>query len=72
MAGIAAIDLATGETLGSIEFLDVIEEVYDVQVMPNILRPEIRDPIRWFETMSIVTPNGGFWIRNPLQQANAD
>jgi uncharacterized protein (TIGR03032 family) len=72
MAGIAAIDLATGETLGSIEFLDVIEEVYDVQVMPNILRPEIRDPIRWFETMSIVTPNGGFWIRNPLQQVNAD
>ena len=62
----------TGDILASIEFLTVIEEVYDVQVMPDILRPEIRDPIKWFETMSIVTPNGGFWLRNPLQQANAN
>ncbi|MEW6436335.1 MAG: TIGR03032 family protein [Pseudomonadota bacterium] len=71
-AGVTAIDLASGEILGSIEFLTVAEEVYDVQVMPNILRPEIRDPIKWFETMSIVTPNGGFWLRNPLQQASAE
>ncbi|MEW6435561.1 MAG: TIGR03032 family protein [Pseudomonadota bacterium] len=71
-AGVTAIDLATGEILGSVEFLTVIEEVYDVQIMPNILRPEIRDPIKWFETMSIVTPNGGFWLRNPLQQVKDD
>jgi uncharacterized protein (TIGR03032 family) len=72
VAGVTAIDPVSGEILGSIEFLTVIEEVYDVQIMPDIRRPEIRDPIKWFETMSIVTPNGGFWIRNPLQQANAD
>ena len=72
MAGIAAIDAATGEIYGMIEFVDLVEEVYDVQVMPNILRPEIRDPIKWFETMSIITPNGGFWLRNPLQMPNPD
>jgi uncharacterized protein (TIGR03032 family) len=71
MAGVAAIDRASGEILGSVEFLSVVEEVYDVQVMPDMLRPEIRDPIKWFETMSIVTPNGGFWLKNPLREANA-
>jgi hypothetical protein len=72
LSGTNLVALPNGEILGSIEFLTVIEEVYDVQIMPDIRRPEIRDPIKWFETMSIVTPNGGFWIRNPLQQANAD
>jgi uncharacterized protein (TIGR03032 family) len=71
-AAVTAIDLASGEILGSIEFLSIVEEVYDVQVMPNILRPEIRDPIKWFETMSIVTPNGGFWLRNPVQTGQED
>jgi uncharacterized protein (TIGR03032 family) len=72
MAGVAAIDAASGEILGAIEFLNAVEEIYDVQVMPQILRPEIRDPIKWFETMSVVTPNGGFWVSNPLQNPKTD
>jgi uncharacterized protein (TIGR03032 family) len=71
-AGVAAIDAASGEILGTIEFLNAVEEIYDVQVMPQILRPEIRDPIKWFETMSVVTPNGGFWVSNPLQGPKTD
>lgn len=69
MAGVAAIDAASGEILGAIEFLNAVEEIYDVQVMPQILRPEIRDPIKWFETMSVVTPNGGFWVTNPSRNS---
>ncbi len=65
IAGVAAIDAASGDILGSIEFVNAVEEIYDVQVLPNILRPEIRDPIKWFETMSVVTPNGGFWVSKP-------
>jgi uncharacterized protein (TIGR03032 family) len=72
IAGVAAIEVASGETLGTIEFLEGVEEVYDIQVMPNIIRPEIRDPIKWFETMSIVTPNGGFWLQNPLRSPDHD
>jgi uncharacterized protein (TIGR03032 family) len=72
IAGVAAIDAASNEILGAIEFLNAVEEIYDVQVMPNILRPEIRDPVKWFETMSVVTPNGGFWVSNPLQNPKTD
>ncbi|MDR3493345.1 MAG: TIGR03032 family protein [Ancalomicrobiaceae bacterium] len=72
IAGVAAIDMASGDILGSIEFLNAVEELYDVQVLPNILRPEIRDPVKWFETMSVVTPNGGFWVSNPLQHGEPD
>jgi uncharacterized protein (TIGR03032 family) len=63
MAGIAAIDLATGIVLGTLEFLNGVEEVYDVHVMPNILRPEIRDPTKWFELPSVEMPTGGFWLQ---------
>jgi uncharacterized protein (TIGR03032 family) len=72
MAGVAAIDAASGEILGTVEFPNAVEEIHDVRVMPLILRPEIRDPIKWFETMSVVTPNGGFWVRNPLQNSQPD
>jgi uncharacterized protein (TIGR03032 family) len=71
IAGVAAIDAASGEVIGTIEFLNAVEEIYDVQVLPNILRPEIRDPIKWFETMSMVTPNGGFWLTNSSRRADA-
>jgi uncharacterized protein (TIGR03032 family) len=71
VAGIAAIDGATGEVLGTIEFVTAVDEIYDVQVMPNILRPEIRDPIKWFETMSVVTPSGGFWLQNTVGAGQA-
>ncbi|HVJ51882.1 MAG TPA: TIGR03032 family protein [Aliidongia sp.] len=65
MAGIAAIDKRSGEILGTLEFLNDVEEVYDIQVMPNILRPEIRDPVKWFEQPSVETPKGGFWLQRP-------
>jgi uncharacterized protein (TIGR03032 family) len=70
MAGIAAIDKHTGEILGTLEFLNGVEEIYDIQILPNILRPEIRDPTKWFELPSVEMPNGGFWLpRKPTEGA---
>jgi hypothetical protein len=42
--------------------LNGVEEIYDIQILPNILRPEIRDPTKWFELPSVEMPNGGFWL----------
>ncbi|CAB3643661.1 hypothetical protein LMG24238_00512 [Paraburkholderia sediminicola] len=61
VAGVAAIELASGQVLGILEFYNGVEEIFDVQVLPNVRRAEILAPHQWFETPSIETVHGGMW-----------
>ena len=61
VAGVAALDAATGEVLGILHFYNGVEEVFDVQVIPDVKRGEILGPQQWFESPSIVTMKGGMW-----------
>ncbi len=61
VAGVAALDAASGEVLGILRFYNGVEEVFDVHVLPNVKRAEILGPRQWLETPSIVTMHGGFW-----------
>ena len=36
-----------------------VDEIFDLQVLPNIRRGEILAPHQWFEQPSIVTVKGG-------------
>ncbi len=67
MAGVAALDAASGEVLGILQFFNGVDEVFDVQVMPNVRRAEILSPQQWLDTPSIVTMHGGFWQLRPRE-----
>jgi uncharacterized protein (TIGR03032 family) len=60
-AGVAAIEVSSGRLLGILEFITGVEEIFDVQVLPDIRRGEILAPYQWFEQPSIVTMKGGMW-----------
>lgn len=72
VAGVAALDARSGEVLGILQFYNGVEEVFDVQVLPDILRAEILNPRQWAETPSITTMKGGFWQTQPREKDEDD
>ncbi|MGG1948133.1 TIGR03032 family protein [Trinickia sp. NRRL B-1857] len=68
VAGVAAIDAGSGEVLGILQFYNGVHEVFDVQVLPNVLRAEILSPGEWRETPSIATMTSGFWQTRPREE----
>jgi uncharacterized protein (TIGR03032 family) len=71
VAGVAAIEAQSGRVLGILEFYNGVDEIFDVQVMPNILRAEILGPQKWFERPSVVTMKGGFW-QTRMEEGDVD
>lgn len=67
VAGVAAVDLQSGQLLGVLEFYNGVDEIFDVQVLPDVLRAEILSPRQWAEMPSIATMRGGFWQRKPRE-----
>ncbi len=61
IAGVAAVEAKSGRLLGILEFITGVEEIFDLQVLPDIRRGEILAPHQWFEQPSIVTMHGGMW-----------
>ncbi|KFL53745.1 hypothetical protein JM78_09435 [Burkholderia pyrrocinia] len=67
VAGVAALDANSGDVLGILQFFNGVDEIFDVQVLPNVRRAEILSPHQWAETPSIVTMQGGFWQTRPRE-----
>jgi hypothetical protein len=42
--GVAVVDLATGQTIGLLEFHTGIEEIFDVQLVPGVRSPILSGP----------------------------
>lgn len=70
VAGVAAIEAGSGRVLGILEFITGTDEIFDLQVLPNIRRGEILAPHQWFEQPSIVTMKGGMWEARPVDEAD--
>jgi len=64
IAGLAAVELATGRLLGTVEFPAEVEEVFDLQVLPGTRRAAILDMARWNGHYPIDTPERGFWMQH--------
>jgi len=67
VAGVAALDANSGAVLGILQFFNGVDEIFDVQVLPNVRRAEILSAHQWAETPSIVTMQGGFWQTRPRE-----
>lgn len=68
VAGVAAVEARSGRILGILEFITGTDEIFDLQVLPDIRRGEILAPHQWFEQPSIVTMQGGMWEHSPTDE----
>ncbi|MEO1263738.1 MAG: TIGR03032 family protein [Bacteroidota bacterium] len=65
-AGIAIIHLPTGALAGEIKYQMSVDEIYDVQVLPGMLRPGILNTMTEDYKLGLSTPEATFWARtNP-------
>ena len=63
IAGVAAIEIKTGELLGMVEFTDGATEIYDVQPLPGIRRAGMYGLMADDGFVSVDTPQSVFWLK---------
>ena len=63
LCGIAVIDLRTGQQVGLFEFTAGCQELYDVQFLPGVLRPNILNPQSEAARQAVSAPGFSYWLR---------
>lgn len=61
ICGVAVLHLQTGALVGQMEFVRTCEEIYDVQVLPGLIRPGIVGPDSDIRREGLSTPGASFW-----------
>ncbi|GLR16690.1 TIGR03032 family protein [Portibacter lacus] len=61
--GITIIHLPSQAVVGEINYLNSLEEIYDVQIIPNLTRPNIINPESDIAFKGISIPNSTFWSK---------
>ncbi len=69
ICGVAVLHLQTGALVGQMEFVRTCEEIYDVQVLPGLIRPGIVGPDSDVRRQGLSTPGASFWAveKDPIQ-----
>ncbi|MFI5204387.1 MAG: TIGR03032 family protein [Flavobacteriales bacterium] len=62
-AGIAIIHLPTASLCGEIRYHTSVDEIYDVQVLPDKIRPNILNTTDTFHTLGVSAPGHTYWAR---------
>lgn len=62
-AGISVIYLPTGAYVGQIKYLNSVDEIYDVQIIPGFLRPGILNTQKPEYKLGISAPQATYWAR---------
>ena len=60
-AGVTIVHLPTGTITAQLTYNASVDEIYDIQVLPNIIRPNIMNTYGELHLDAIQLPNGGFW-----------
>ncbi len=60
-SGITVLHLPTGAIVGSIRFESSVDEIYDVQILPEMRRPGILNTENDMHTRALTTPQATFW-----------
>ncbi|MCD4791704.1 MAG: TIGR03032 family protein [Bacteroidales bacterium] len=63
-AGIVVIDLLTNKIIGEITYQTTVEEIYDVQILTNTLKPGLISPDDERHKLAVTTKNISFWKKN--------
>jgi len=62
-AGIMIVHLPTGSIAGKINYLSSLDEIYDVHVLPNKIRPNILNTMTPDHKLGLMTPEATFWAK---------
>lgn len=62
-AAIKIIHLPSAQLVGEIVYLSSVEEIYDVHILPNLIRPNILNTERPEYKLGLATPSETFWAR---------
>ncbi len=63
ISGIAVVHLPSGKLAGMIQYQNSVEEIYDVQVLPECLRPNILNTLKPEFKLGLTTPQTTYWGR---------
>jgi len=62
-AGITVVHLPTGRVAGELTYQNAVEEIYDIQLLPDCRRPGILNTETEAYTMGISTPTQTYWAQ---------
>jgi uncharacterized protein (TIGR03032 family) len=62
--GVVALHLPSGRLVGSVRYLTSCEEIYDVQILPNLRRPGILNTNNPLFRQALATPTDCFWSQS--------
>lgn len=60
-AGVLAVHLPSAKILGMLAYQNSVEEIYDIQVLPNFKRPGILNTLTEDHQLSLSIPSASFW-----------
>lgn len=60
-AGIVAIHLPSASIIGKINYLNSLDEIYDIKILPDKIRPNIMNTIKENYKQGLMIPNTTFW-----------
>lgn len=66
-SGITIIHMPSCAIVGNIDYLSSVDEIYDVQILPDFLRPNILNPEDDFHNASLAIPTATFWGKTALK-----
>jgi len=62
-AGITVLHLPTAAIVGKLTFQMTVDEIYDIQVLPNLLRPNIVNTYGDTHHQALIIPQTTFWSK---------
>lgn len=62
-AGLVVIHLPTGGIVGELKYQTTVDEIYDIQVLPELKRPGILNTQKDTHKMGLSTPDSTFWAK---------
>lgn len=63
-AGIYVLHLPTASLVGKITYQSSVDEIYEIQILPNMQRPNILNTITPDYKAGLMAPNATFWSKN--------
>lgn len=61
VAGVVVIHLPTGAQVASLMYQSSVDEIYDIQILPDAIRPGILNPYTDYHKRSLSIPSGTYW-----------
>ena len=69
VAGVTILHLPTGKIVSSLNWLESVDEIYDIQVLANTSRPNIINTYTEAHNKPLMLPNATYWAKpNPNEK----